>query len=433
MLAPGSPPSSPNRRMSEKRRIKVVFLTFYFEAWDALADVHTLMAADARFDVTVASINRRFTGDSGFAEEEQVSAYFDEIGVDHIRLNEVDSFEGLARLRALAPDYVFINYPWQRNYPPAYRVDHLIEFTRVCYVPYYSLPIVNEPGVTGAAPHLYQQRSHQLASLVFTQDPAVVEGYAHTSRGNSHVHLTGTPKIDALVRQANSGVTRWPLPPSKNLRMVWAPHHSYSADWLNFGLFAEIHEAMLEFARTTPNLEIVMRPHPFLMGTMVDRGLISQDALTSWLAAWNALPNTAIDEDGDAAHLFNATDLFVTDGISFLGEYPLATNKPTIFMEKPGHWEFSPLGALVAEANIRVNSFAQFEMVFDEIRQHGLPEYYREINRLRDAASPHPGRAAAEIIEIVATDFAVGSPLVDPALVTEVAWENRPGAEPAWD
>ena len=89
--------------MSEKRRIKVVFLTFYFEAWDALADVHTLMAADARFDVTVASINRRFTGDSGFAEEEQVSAYFDEIGVDHIRLNEVDSFEGLARLRALAP------------------------------------------------------------------------------------------------------------------------------------------------------------------------------------------------------------------------------------------------------------------------------------------------------------------------------------------
>ena len=428
----GSRASSLNR-MSEKRRIRVVFLTFYYEAWDALADIHTLMAADARFDVTVASIPRRLTGDAGYIDEDAVSAYFDEVGVAHIRLNESDSFEGLARLRALEPDYVFINYPWQRNYPPAYRVDHLVEFTRVCYVPYYLLPIVNEPGVEGAAPHLYQQRSHQLASLVFTQDPAVVEGYAHTSRGNKHVHLTGTPKIDALVRQVNSGITRWPLSPSRNLRMVWAPHHSYSDAWLNFGLFAEIRDAMLDFARTTPGLEIVMRPHPFLFGTMVDRGLMTAEQLTTWLDAWNALSNTAIDEDGDAAHLFNATDLFVTDGISFLGEYPLATGKPTIFLEKPGHWEFSPLGALVAQANIRVNSFAQFAMVFDEIRQHGLPEYYAEINRLRAAVNPHPGRTAAEIIEIVATDFAVGSPLIDPAQVTETAWENRPGAEPAWD
>jgi CDP-glycerol glycerophosphotransferase (TagB/SpsB family) len=287
--------------------------------------------------------------------------------------------------------------------------------------------------VTGAAPHLYQQRSHQLASLVFTQDQAVVEGYAHTSRGNARVHLTGTPKIDALVRQATSGITRWPLPASKNLRMVWAPHHSYSTGWLNFGLFDEIHEAMLEFAATTPGLEVVLRPHPFLFGTMVDRGLISETNMKAWLAAWEALPNTALDSDGDAAHLFNATDLFVTDGISFLGEYPLATNKPTIFMEKPGHWEFSPLGELVAEANIRVNSFAQFELVFDEIRQHGLPEYYREINRLRDAAQPFPGKAAAKITEIVAEDFAVGTPLVDPSVVTEIAWENRPGAEPPWD
>lgn len=419
--------------MNHNRPIRVVFLTFYFEAWDALADIHTLMAADARFDVTVASIPRRFTGDSGFADEDQVSAYFDEVGVDHIRLNESDSFEGLARLAALEPDYVFINYPWQRNYPPGYRVEQLVTFTRVCYVPYYSLPIVNEPGVTGAAPHLFQQRSHQLASLVFTQDPAVVDGYSHTQRGNGRVHLTGTPKIDALVRQAQSGQTRWPLAPSRNLRMVWAPHHSYSSAWLNFGLFAEIHDAMLNFARRNADIDIVLRPHPFLFGTMVDRELMSADEMSAWLTAWDALPNTAIDENGDAAHLFNATDVFVTDGISFLGEYPLCTGKPTIFMEKPGHWEFSPLGALVAEANIRVNSFAQFEMVLDEIRAHGLPEYYAEINRLRAAASPHPGRAAAEIIDIVAADFAAGSPLVDPASVTETAWENRPEAEAPWD
>ena len=36
--------------------MKVVFLTFEFEAWDALADVHSLMLAEDRFEVTVVSI-----------------------------------------------------------------------------------------------------------------------------------------------------------------------------------------------------------------------------------------------------------------------------------------------------------------------------------------------------------------------------------------
>jgi hypothetical protein len=415
------------------RPIRVVFLTFYYEAWDALADVHTLMAADSRFDVTVATIARRFTGDSGFAEEDDVSAYFDQIGVDHVRLNETDSFDGLVRLRALEPDYVFINYPWQRNYPPAYRVDRLVEFTRVCYVPYYSLPLVNEPGEEGVAPHLYQQRSHQLASLVFTQDAHVREAYAHTERGNSYVHVTGTPKIDALVRQVHDGISRWPLPDTGNLRMVWAPHHSYGPGWLNFGMFSQMFGRMLEFAATHPRLDIVLRPHPFMFGTLVDRDIIPAQTLEAWLAEWNALPNTALDQDGDAAHLFTATDLFVTDGISFLGEYPLATNKPTIFFENNDHWPWSPLGELAAKANIRVRTFEDFVGMFNDICRNGLPDYFDEISHLRDAAQPYPGQAASRIIEVVATDFAVGSPLVDPSRITVTAWENRPGAEPAWD
>lgn len=418
---------------AESSRIRVIFLTFYFEAWDSLAEVHAIMAADERFEVTVISIPRRFAAEEPFAGEERVSAYFDDISVAHERFDFDDSLIGLERLRALTPDYVFINYPWQRNYQPGYRVERLSEFTRVCYVPYYSLPIVNEPGVLGVAPHLFEQRSHQLASLIFTQDAATFDAYASTSRGNSHVHLTGSPKIDALVAEANSGITRWPMAPSKNLRMVWAPHHSYSQSWLNFGLFPDIHDAMLEFARRHADVEIVLRPHPFLFTTMVDRGLIPRSDFEAWLDAWSALPNTAMDLDGDAAHLFNATDIFVTDGISFLGEYPLATGKPTIFMEKPGHWDFSPLGEYVARANVRVNSFAQFEMVFGEVRLHGLPEYYAEIGDLRSVASPFPGQAAAKIVEIVADDFAAGTPLVNKSLITETPWESRPGTEPAWD
>jgi hypothetical protein len=170
-----------------------------------------------------------------------------------------------------------------------------------------------------------------------------------------------------------------------------------------------------------------------MFDTLVDREVINQGGLAAWLDAWNSLPNTDIDSDGNVAQLFAATDLLVTDGISFLGEYPLATGKPAIFIENPNHWPWSPMGELVAAANIKVHTFEEFEDAFNNIRKNGLSDYSRQIAALKTAANPHPGEAAAKIVQIVVADFEAKTPLVDKSKVTEVAWENRPGTEPAWD
>lgn len=412
--------------------IKVVFLTFYFEAWDALADVYTQMAADSRFDARVISIPRRFSKDEPFGKEDQVSAFFDSLGVPHERYNFEDSFIGLEKLKEFAPDYVFINYPWQRNYQPGYRVDELVQFTKVCYVPYYSLALVNEPGEVGVTPYLYTQRSNQLASLVFTQDPNTLDAYSKTQRGNDYVHLTGTPKLDALVRKSNAGGL-WPLSNTGNKRMVWAPHHTFSNAWLNFGMFPEIFKEMLTFAESHPKLDIVMRPHPIMFGTLVERDVIPQSDLSEWTERWNGLPNTLIDHDGDIASLFAEADLFVTDGISFLGEYPIATGKPTIFFDKPDHWPWSPLGGLASAANIHVRDFDSFVVTFNAVMANGLPDYSQEIETLRDAAQPYPGQAAEKIVEVILKDHKDQTPLVNIDAITELAWENRPGTEAPWD
>ena len=413
--------------------IKVAFLTFYFEAWDALADVHAQMAADERFETKVISIPRRFSKDEPFGNEDKVSGYLDSLGVPHERFNFEDSFLGLARLRDWQPDYVFINYPWQRNYQPGYRVEELSNFTKVCYVPYYSLALVNEPGELGVTPYLYTQRANQLASLVFTQDPNTLDAYAKTERGNDYVHLTGTPKLDALVRKVAQSTSHWPFAPSNKMRMVWAPHHSFSKAWLNFGTFPQHFQQMLEFAHGHEDVEILMRPHPIMFGTLVENDVIPQTELAEWLESWNQLPNTSIDHDADIAELFAAADLFVTDGISFLGEYPIATGKPAIFFDKPEHWPWSPIGGLASAANIHVRRFEDFVSTFYAIEENGLPDFTSEIEVLRDAAQPYPGQAAEKIVEVVLADFEAGTPLVSKSLVTEVPWELKPGAEAPWD
>jgi len=417
----------------EPKQIKVVFLVFYHEAWDALAGIHDLMAADSKFEVTVISIPRRFSLEAGFGEESEVNAYFDRHGVKHLRFNFEDSFEGLEKIKELAPDYVFINYPWQRNYQPGYRVEQLSEFTKVCYVPYFSAPLVLERDREGVAPHLYTQRSHQLASLIFTQDKNIQIAYANTSRGNEHVYLTGTPKIDALVNKVSHGDKSWPLANPGNFKMIWAPHHSYSPAWLNFGNFATMFQDMLSFAGANPTVDVLLRPHPLMFRTLLDREVIPVAVLDEWLEQWNALPNTAIDADDDVALLFGAADLMITDGISFLAEYPLATNKPGIFFENGGHWVLSELGELAASANIRVSNFVEFVAAFSDVQINGLPDFSKQIAALRTVAQPYPGDAAKLIVDVVKNDYLAETPLVDKTLVTEIAWENQPGTEAAWD
>lgn len=425
--------------------IRVAFLTFYHESWDALDDIYRLMRADERFEPVVISIPRRLTGDAGFGHEWETSNFLTDAGIEHLRFENTDDDgkSGLAQLRQLEPDYVFLNYPWRRNYQPLLRAEKLVEFTRIAYVPYFSLPLVNEPGETGVAPHLYEQRTHQLASLIFTQDQAAVDAFAHTDRGNAHVILTGTPKLDVLAREAKAAVSNWPIeasrpepgqtPGPRKFRIVWAPHHSYSQSWLNFGTFVSNYKQMLHFATSHPDVDIVLRPHPFLFGTLLDRKLVDGVELGNWLEDWNDLSNTAIHTEGSYASLFMATDLMVTDGISFLGEYPLLTGRPTIFIERSDHWEFAPLGELAAACNIRVSNFEGFEAAFDEIRTEGMPDFSEPIAKLRAAASPYPGQVAQRILEAVAEDFAAGSKLVDPAVVKTLAWEFREGREPQLD
>jgi hypothetical protein len=400
---------------------RVAFVTFYFEAWDALAEIHARMLDDPRFEVLVVAIPRKLTGDAAWDDAAGVSDFFAAQGVEHV-IGSPDARE----LLDWAPDYVFINYPWQRNYQKAYRADELVKFTRIAYVPYYSLPLVNELG-PGAAEHLYTQRSHQLASLVFTQDGFVREAYAATSRGNSHVFFTGSPKVDALIEAAEAlgGRVHRNRP-----RVVWAPHHSYSPHWLNFGTFAQMYLEALEWATAHPEIDVCLRPHPFMFGTLVEREVISDSDLDAWLAAWDELPNTSIDSVSGPAELFVGCDVLLTDGISFLAEYPLVTGKPSVFIENQGHWEFSQLGELAAQASVRLSTFAEFVAGFDFILEAGLPDRTAEIAALRAAASPYPGESAARIIEIVAADH---SALVDPSVVTEVAWERQPGREPLDD
>lgn len=414
--------------MNNGRPIRVTFLTFYYEAWDALAGVYELMKADRRFDVTVVAISRKLTGGAGFDDASGVSEFFNRQGIAHLVNADLTSL-----YKGAGPDYIFVNYPWQRNYDKQYRPDKLAAIARIAYVPYFSLPLVQEPadgvnpdsGFEPIAAHLYTQRMHQVASLVFTQDDFTRDAFALTQRGNTHVHFVGSTKLDELVadyKVAGDGVA------GVTKTLLWAPHHSYSRHWLNFGNFAQVKEEMLEWASAHKDWKVILRPHPFLFGTLVDRGVMSAGELESWLNWWNALPNTSIDTTSTSAQIFARATHILTDGISYLAEWPIATGKPAIFLEHKGHWEFSPMGEVAAATAHKISMIGEIDgaiAVIDNSETRVL-----EIAELFAAAMPNPGRTANRIVEVVAADAEAGNGLVDLSAITEVAWELQSNREP---
>ena len=391
------------------RPIRVVFLVFYFEAWDALDAIYRGMLADPRFEPMVVSLPRKLTGYDKFRDEKKVSAFLESQGIEHERFKFKKSKDGLARLKVLAPDYVFLNYPWQRNYKKNYQIEKLVEFTKVCYVPYFSTSLVQEPGESGVAPHQYTQPTHQLAHMVFLQDADTKAAFDANGRAD-HAFLTGTPKIDALMAAKDEVPSIWPivreLPGGKEpFKLLWAPHHSYADRWLNFGHFNDQREPMLAFAQQHPEMDIVFRPHPFLFGTMTDRDVMTQEEVDDWRARWDALPNTFTDLGAPLTSILLGSDALVTDGVSFLAEYPLVTGKPAIFWEKSVHWDFSALGNIAAASTVTVHTMAEVEGAIAQAQAGTLPDRSTEIAALVKAVRPQPASAAQTIIELVAKDF----------------------------
>jgi len=392
-----------------QKPIKVIFLTFYFEAWDAFDAIYKKMKTDSRFDPLVITMPRKLTGYEKFRDEELVSAYLDSLDIEHERFQFKKSKDGLARLKEIDPDYVFLNYPWQRNYKKNYQIEKLVEFTKVCYVPYFSTSLVNEPGVEGVALHQYTQPTHELAHMVFLQDADTKAAFDANGRAD-HAFLTGTPKIDALLEAKDKVKPLWPIvrdtqSSAKPFRLIWAPHHSYGPNWLNFGHFMNQKDSMLEYANSNPEVDVVLRPHPFLFGTLTGRDLMSQEELDTWRASWDALPNTYTDIDDPFTSLALASDAMVTDGVSFIAEYPLVTRKSVIFWEKEGHWVFSPLGHLAKTTAHTVATFDQVHKTIQQIREGKIQDKSSEIEALIRAVRPGPLGAANEIVSLVLDDY----------------------------
>lgn len=396
------------RKMARsERRIRCVFLVHAIESWDAQIDVYEAMRCDDRFDPIVASINRIFPGDSTFGGEEVTSAALDRAGVTHLRLGMEPSWPALDILRALAPDVIFRQSQWDADIPPAFHTSR-IGFARICSVP-YGMSIVgkfasDDNEVMGAvSAKSFDQYYHRMAWRVFcetqqTRDYFVQFGHSDPAK----FVVSGYPKLARLLK-ARDEPEKWPIAGDRRFRVIWAPHHSIGDDWLGFGTFDRIHQDFLHWARECSNVDFVLKPHPALFANAVKNGAMAQEDMDTFLAAWQKLPNCVV-ELGTYSHLFAASDMMVTDGLSFFTEYPIF-QKPLIFIDSGRHVPMNALGEAAMMAMQRVSTFDEIRAAIESYAGGAIWPLEEERQALLKILFPGERQAAAIILDSIAEGF----------------------------
>jgi len=162
--------------------------------------------------------------------------------------------------------------------------------------------------------------------------------------------VTGHPKLGVYLEPPPADLRLWKCSAAKR-RIIWAPHFTVTNDRTPHTSldYFEYSEFFLEYARTHPDVDLVLRPHPELFAHMVSAGIKTRAEASAYRERFGALPNGQVYEGGDIFTMFRHSDALILDSISFLLEY-LPTGKPICFLDSLRRQRLNPIGEALLHA-----------------------------------------------------------------------------------
>jgi hypothetical protein len=228
------------------------------------------------------------------------------------------------------PHVAFIQNPYDSTRPESFATKNLVRRgIRIAYIP-YAIELAANPTDCKLQYDLPLQRQ---AWRVYCRSHQNREMYGvHCATGNSHVVVTGHPKLDRIANLST-------FEPDEALvnfiagrkSVLWTPHFTVERHGLStFELYADV---IFEKFERHPETVLVFRPHPLLFGRMRKLGLLTEEQERDLRNRISSTPNVILDERPDYLHSFFVADALMADCGSFLLEF-LPTERPILFLTK---------------------------------------------------------------------------------------------------
>lgn len=277
-----------------------------------------LLKNDDRFEPIVVSFLYPFDSEKlKNRYEEELFSHFNEMGV--IYYSGFDfSRNNRFPVSKFKPDLLFYPQPYY-NY-----LRFLPRNVLLAYIP-YGFSIEDSPIFHNS---LFQNVCWKLfATSSLQKEQKEKYNYNH----GSNVVVAGDPLADYFFDGHTPSDDNWPVKDPKIKRIIWAPHHSILPDdWLNYSIFLEIADEMLETAKKySDKVQFVFKPHPMLKEKLYKHESWGIERTDAYYDSWKTMPNCNV-ADGNYVDLFMTSDAMIHNCSAFTAEY-LYVNKPVMY------------------------------------------------------------------------------------------------------
>lgn len=361
----------------EKAKKHVLFMIHNMKTWSALSLIYQNMSQRDDVRVFVLAIQSEANAHQQSYSSETMD-FLNKEGIGYFSLNHNDVDRYLAYMYAINPDFVIRQSPWDNDIPDLYSSLNVAHY-RLIYIPYFSLDLIDDFSFNQTN-LVVNQNFHLVCHKIYCLSQVYWEKAKRTFIGNPDIlKFLGNTKLEYLHK-------KFPLLPKHHfkdrgcLNILWAPHHSINSEWLAFGTFEKNCLYIIELLKKYGNqIHIKYRPHPLLDNSM---RLKFPELLQNFNEEWAKLPNASVDTSWDYLESFAWSDMLLTDGVSFIAEYPL-TYQPVVFIENESHMKFNDNGNLAYDCCYVAKENEQIEQYIIQFMNNDLPIKTKQLEKYK--------------------------------------------------
>lgn len=326
-------------KVKNNEKIKIIFIVESNQKW-GWQSVYEEFANDDRFELLLVALPLTTRYKERIYPQKEDIAFFSRLNMPII--DGFDYEKDVAKdLRELKPDVVFYTHPWfveVNKIPPTL----VSEYALTCAISYgFNVAESRVWGTTtprNFCGNLWTMFAESVWHKSFYETGTKL-------KNKDILYITGYPKMDAYKEPIADGFEQiWKDATHSRPRIIYAPHHSLEKEGgLCASNFVEHSKFFLEFAKSHPEYEFIIKPHPLLKSKCVSTGFMTEDEYEDYIEQWRSLENGNAYTSGNYYDLFKTSDLLITDCFSFLGEY-FVSQKPIVLLKTQERSAFNAFG-----------------------------------------------------------------------------------------
>ena len=293
-------------------------------------------------------------------------------GWDETTQNPVD-------LANFEPDIVFFQQPWELH--KNQNVKSVSNYALTCYCSY-----AIEDSVAAAGSHISDFYLPMWRHFIFSEEQAY-EFSKFFGHKKHNMKVVGHPKLDTYIDYR---------PEDYNHEyVIYAPHHSFEENSLNYGTFRWNGKFILEWAKKHPEIKWVFKPHPRFKHAIIQNKIMNEVEVENYIKEWEQLGLKYLD--GNYFDIFKNSKCLITDCGSFLTEY-LPTMQPVIQMRNKNSKPFTRTNEKIIQNYYQAYDVKQLENILDDVLVNGNDSLKSKREKMLESLNLKNQSAAKNII-----------------------------------